>query len=68
MLVGFPDADCKYYVSNINLFSIPRFRKLAHELWPAKIEVVLDDLDLRLREDAKNKKKKSENDNEGDND
>lgn len=68
MLVGFPDAGCKYYVCNIDLFSIPRFRKLANELWPAKIEVVLDDLDLRLREDAKNKKKKSENDNEGDND
>jgi hypothetical protein len=68
MLVGFPDADCSYYVCEVDLFLIPRFRDLANRLWPAKIEVVQDELDLRLRQDAKNKKKKSENDDEGDND
>lgn len=68
MLVGFPDADCRYYVCEIDLFSIPRFMNLANQLWPAKIEVVQDELDLRLRQDAKNKKKKSENDDEDGND
>lgn len=61
--VGFPDADCKYYVCDIDVFSVQRFRNLASELWPAKIEVVADDLDLRLRSDAKKKKKKEEDEN-----
>ena|ERR1044072_1634312 len=60
--VGFPDEECKHYVYDIDLFSMPRFRTVATELWPAKIEVVLDELDMRLRSDAK-KKKKEEGEN-----
>jgi hypothetical protein len=58
--VGFPDEDCTHYVCDINIFAVPRFLELASKLWPAKIEVVADELDLRLRSDAKKKKKKEE--------
>jgi len=61
--IGFPDEDCQYYVCDIDLFAVPRFREVATKLWPAKIEVVLDELDMRLRSDARKKQKKEEDEN-----
>ncbi len=58
MHIVFPDEKCASYICRIDLLAIPRFKKLANELWPAEIERVEDDLDMRLRTDAKKKKKK----------
>jgi hypothetical protein len=60
MLIGFPDAECKSYIYQIDLFAIPRFKALANELWPVQAESIRDDLKLNLRSDAKKKKKKEE--------
>lgn len=60
MRIAFPDAECKSYLYQIDLFAIPRFKALANELWPVQAEAIRDDLKLNLRSDAKKKKKKEE--------
>ena len=60
--VAFPDAECKHYIHRIDLFAIPRFKSLANELWPARVEEVEDDLDMGLRSDAKKKNRKKQGD------
>jgi hypothetical protein len=62
--IAFPDEKCESYICRIELLTIPRFKNLANELWPAQVESVEDKLDMGLRADAKKKKKKERDDGE----